>query len=245
MKKLKGKRIIVTGGSKGIGKGISKVLLKEGASVLICGRMSTDLVLAHSELSNYGECYYVRADLSSKEDVKVLFEVVKTLWGSLDVLINNASILGLRTKLENYPEDLWDQVIQVNLNAQFYITKALIPLLKSTQSEEASIINVSSSVGREPREMWGAYSVSKAALEAMTKILAQELQSSNIRVNSVNPGGTRTNMRAQAYPEEDPSSLPTPEDIAPVFVYLASDDSIGITGKEFNARDWLSSKESN
>jgi len=158
-------------------------------------------------------------------------------YGKLNILVNNASILGITSRIEEYPDDLWNQVIDINLNAQFYITKALIPLLKKTGN--GSIINVSSTVGRQGRANWGAYSVSKFGLEALTQILAQELSEFNIRVNSVNPGGTRTDMRAAAMPGEDPNTLPTPHDIAPVFVYLASDESIGETGKEFNARDWI------
>jgi len=107
------------------------------------------------------------------------------------------------------------------------------------KSKNGSIINVSSTVGRKGRTHWGAYSASKFGLESLTQILAEELKEFNIRSNSVNPGGTRTEMRATAYPEEDPLSLPTPEEISPVFVYLASDQSIGVTGREFNAREWI------
>lgn len=237
MMKLKDKKALITGGSKGIGKGIAEAYLKEGASVVICGRGEDSLKDAHDELSEYGDISFVSADIADKKDVKRLAEEIENKWGKLDILVNNASILGIKAKIMDYPEDLWEEVIHINLNAQFFVTKALLPLL--IESENSSIINVSSTVGRVGRKEWGAYSASKFGVEALTQILAQEMEQYNVRVNSVNPGGTRTDMRAGAYPEEDPDTLPTPLDISPVFVYLASDESIGENGKEFDARDWL------
>jgi len=235
--RLKDKIILVTGGSKGIGKGISKVFLDEGANVIICARNEEELKVAENELKNEAHISSLRADLTNANDITLIRDYISKKYGKLDILVNNASILGITSKIENYPENLWNQVININLNAQFYITKALIPLIK--KSSNGSIINVSSTVGRQGRANWGAYSVSKFGLEALTQILAQELAEFNIRVNSVNPGGTRTDMRAAAVPDENPDTLPTPNDIAPIFVYLASNDSIGETGKEFNARDWI------
>lgn len=235
--RLKDKIILVTGGSKGIGKGISKVFLDEGAKVIICARNEDEIKITENELKNGAHISSLRADLTNASDITLIKGYISEKYGKLDILVNNASILGITSKIEDYPENLWKQVIEINLNAQFYITKALIPLLK--KSSNGSIINVSSTVGRKGRANWGAYSVSKFGLEALTQILSQELSEFNIRVNSVNPGGTRTDMRASAVPDEDPGTLPTPLDIAPVFVYLASDDSITETGKEFNARDWI------
>lgn len=235
--KLKDKIILVTGGSKGIGKGISKVFLNEGANVIICARNKEELESAENELKNDGHISSLRADLTNLSDITLIQEYISNNYGKLDILVNNAGILGLNTKIEDYPENLWNKVIDINLNSQFYITKALIPLLK--KSNNGSIINVSSTVGRQGRAKWGAYSVSKFGIEALTQILSQELEEFNIRANSVNPGGTRTDMRAEALPGEDPMTLPTPSDIAPLFVYLASDESIGETGNEYNARDWI------
>ncbi len=235
--RLKNKIILVTGGSKGIGRGISKVFLDEGANVIICARNEEELKNVENELKNGAQISSLRADLTNTNDITLIKNYISEKYGKLNILVNNASILGITSRIEEYPDDLWNQVIDINLNAQFYITKALIPLLKKTGN--GSIINVSSTVGRQGRANWGAYSVSKFGLEALTQILAQELSEFNIRVNSVNPGGTRTDMRAAAMPGEDPNTLPTPHDIAPVFVYLASDESIGETGKEFNARDWI------
>ncbi len=235
--KLKEKTALITGGGKGIGKAIANAYVKEGASVIICGRDEVTLRRCCQEIKKYGEIEYVTADISDRQDARKIAGRVRDKWDRLDILVNNASILGVRSTILDYPEDVWDEVIQVNLNAQFYVTKFLLPFL--LKSENGSIINISSSVGRHGKAFWGAYAASKFGLEGLTQVLADELRSSNVRVNSVNPGGTRTDMRAKAYPDEDPMTLPTPEDIVPIFLYLASDESVGVTGKEFDARDWI------
>jgi len=237
MKKLEGKIALITGGSKGIGKGIAEAYLKEGADVIICGRNEADLQATGDELKEYGQINYLVCDITKLEDVYELANQIEAVMQRLDILVNNASILGVKAPIKQYPEDVWQDVINVNLNAQFYVTKALLPLLM--HSENASIINVSSSVGRKGKKEWGAYAASKFGVEALTQVLADEMSDTNVRVNSVNPGGTRTNMRADAYPEEDPNTLPTPMDITPVFVYLASDDSADVNGQEFTAREWI------
>ncbi|MGB7292089.1 MAG: SDR family NAD(P)-dependent oxidoreductase [Thermodesulfobacteriota bacterium] len=234
--KLKDKTALITGGSKGIGKGIARGFLDEGAIVIICGRNERDLKRTRDELSKYGKISYIKADISKRNQLKSLKSKIERSFGKLDVLVNNASILGLRKPIIDYDEDIWQKTIHINLNAQFFVTKAFLPLLLN--ADNASIINVSSSVGRRGKAEWGAYAASKFGLEGLTQVLADELRS-RVRVNSVNPGGTRTEMRAGAYPEEDPETLPTPDDIAPIFVYLASDDSINVTGEAFNARDWM------
>ena len=239
--KLKNKTALITGGSKGIGKGIAKAFLKEGAIVIICGRNERDLKRTRDDLSKYGNISYIKADISKRNQVKSLKNKIERMFGKLDVLVNNASVLGLRKPIMDYDEDIWQETIHINLNAQFFVTKALLPLLMNANNP--SIINVSSSVGRRGKGGWGAYAASKFGLEGLTQVLADELKS-NVRVNSVNPGGTRTEMRAEAYPEEDPETLPTPDDIAPIFVYLASDDSISVTGEAFNARDWMREQQS-
>ncbi len=235
--KLKDKNVLITGGSKGIGKGLAKVFLSEGANVIICARNSKTLDETVNELSSYGNIKGFSANIANLDDVKNLYESVLKEFNHLDVLVNNASILGIRAKIQDIPEDVWDSVIHINLNSQFYVIKAFLPLLE--ESTNSSIINVSSSVGRKGRADWGAYAASKFGLEGLTQVLADELKDTNIRVNSVNPGGTRTEMRADAYPEEDPDTLPTPEDISHIFLHLASDESIGTNGQAFNARDYL------
>lgn len=237
MKKLDGKIALITGGSKGIGKGIAEAYLKQGAEVIICGRDETTLSATGDELKEFGLINYVVCDITKLDDVKKLASQIEAVKQKVDILVNNASILGARSPIMTYPEDTWQEVIHVNLNAQFFVTKALLPLL--LKSDKASIINVSSSVGRKGKGNWGAYAASKFGVEALTQVLAHEMEDTNVRVNSVNPGGTRTDMRAGAYPDEDPNTLPTPLDISPVFIYLASDESSEITGQEFTAREWI------
>ncbi|MCH8028917.1 MAG: SDR family NAD(P)-dependent oxidoreductase [Candidatus Dadabacteria bacterium] len=235
--KLKSKTALITGGSKGIGRSVAEAYVKDGASVIICARSESALNSAKDEISRFGEVDSIQCDIVNKQDVKNLTNFVSQKWGKLDILVNNASILGVRSTIIDYPEDVWADVINVNLNGQFYLTKALLPLL--LKSEQPSIINVNSAVGYVGKATWGAYSASKFGMEALNQILADELQTHNFRVNSVNPGATRTKMRAEAYPDEDPQTLPTPDDISPVFLYLASDESQGVTGKVFEARDWI------
>lgn len=241
MKKLDGKIALITGGSKGIGKGIAEAFLKQGAKVLICGRTESDLKQTTDKLQVFGDIEYdieyIVSDIGKLDDVQNMAKSVEAKLQKLDILVNNASILGVRSTISEYPEEVWLDVVHINLNAQFFVTKALLPLL--LKSDSASIINVSSSVGRKGKKEWGAYAASKFGVEALTQVLADELSDTNVRVNSVNPGGTRTDMRAGAYPDEDPNTLPTPLDISPVFVYLASDDSKDINGQEFTAREWI------
>lgn len=235
--RLNGKIALITGGSKGIGKGLAKVFLQEGARVIICARDQQTLTQAREDLKPYGKIYSFPANITKLKDLDELYNLISNSFYYLDILVNNASILGVRSNIIDYPEDIWDSVISINLNAQFYVIKSLLPLLLN--SNNASIINVSSSVGRRGKSEWGAYAASKFGLEGLTQVLADELYDSKIRVNSVNPGGTRTEMRAGAYPDEDPMNLPTPEDISPIFTYLASDESLSINGQQFNARDYI------
>ncbi|MGQ0794386.1 MAG: SDR family NAD(P)-dependent oxidoreductase [Deltaproteobacteria bacterium] len=234
--KLTNKTALITGGSKGIGKAIARAYLLHGASVVICGRSVEQLLEARRELSLLGDIDHFAANIADRRDVAGIKSYIEAKWTKLDVLVNNASVLGVRATILDYPEDAWEEVVSVNLNAQFFVTKSLLPML--LKSHGASIINVSSSVGRRGRGFWGAYAASKFALEGFTQALADELKSTPVRVNTVNPGATRTEMRAAAYPEEDPITLPAPDSVTPVFIYLASDESIGVTGAQLNARDY-------
>ena len=175
-------------------------------------------------------------DVTRPDQVAELMAAITETFGRLDVLVNNAAILGPRLPIAEYPLEAWREVLEVNVTGVFLVTRAALPLLR--RAGGGSIINLSSGVGRRGRARWGAYAVSKGAIEILTQILAEELASEGIRVNAVNPGPTRTRMRAQAYPEEDPLSLPTPEEIIPLFVYLASDESRDLTGQSLDARSF-------
>lgn len=233
---------LITGGSRGIGKAIAMAYAREGAKVFICARKERDLKKAAAEIrAKGGEVSWCAADIAKVKGVKRLVREVYHAYGAIHVLVNNASILGPREPIVRYPLSSWEEVLKVNLTALFLVTKEVLGVM--IPQKEGSIINLSSGVGRIGKARWGAYAASKFGVEGFTQVLADEVKDLNIRVNAVNPGGTRTKMQAQAYPDEDPLTLPTPEEITRVFLYLASAESQGITGKSLDAREWL--KKSN
>jgi NAD(P)-dependent dehydrogenase (short-subunit alcohol dehydrogenase family) len=234
---LEGKVALITGGSKGIGKAIAKAYAQKGAKVFICARGESELEKTAAEIhSSGGEVSYAVVDLADPGDIERLVQRVQETYGTVHVLVNNASLLGPRVPILQYPLDAWEEVLRVNVTAVFLLSRDIARIM--LDHKQGSIINVSSGVGRTGKARWGAYAVAKFGVEGLTQVMAAELKADGIRVNAVNPDGTRTAMRAAAYPEEDPLSLPTPEEITGVFVYLASDDSKEVTGKSFDARDW-------
>jgi NAD(P)-dependent dehydrogenase (short-subunit alcohol dehydrogenase family) len=235
---LLGKVALVTGGSHGIGRAIAAAYVQNGASVFVCGRNVNDIEAALGEMRQTGGVVDgVAGDVGKPEDVERIVGNAVKRFGAIDVLVNNASILGPREPIVNYPLAAWDEVIQINLTGLFLMTRAVLPIMLERKS--GSIINITSGVGRRGKARWGAYAVSKAGVESLTQVLADEVSQAGIRVNSVNPAATRTQMRAQAYPTEDPLNLPMPEEITPVFVYLASNASDAVTGQSLEAQDWL------
>lgn len=237
--RLQGKVALITGGSRGIGLAIARAYLQEGAAVALCARDAAALAAAVESLRSLDDGARILArpcDVTRPEEVEALIVAVEAAFGRLDVLVNNAAVLGPRVPIAEYPLEAWREVLEVNVTGVFLVTRAALPLMRRTGG--GSIINLSSGVGRRGRARWGAYAVSKGAIEIFTQILAEELAPEGIRVNAVNPGPTRTRMRAQAYPEEDPLSLPAPEEIVPIFVYLASDESREITGQSLDARSF-------
>jgi len=176
------------------------------------------------------------ADVGRESDVRRMVEGTLDRLGRLDVVVNNASLLGPRVPLEEYPPEEFARVLQVNTGGAFLVAHAAVPMMKRQGS--GSIINVSSGVGNQARAEWGAYCISKFGVEALTGILAAELEGTGVRVNTVDPGRMRTTMRAAAYPDEDPETLPEPGAVTPVFLYLASDRASGITGRRFRAQEF-------
>lgn len=233
---LEGRVCLITGSSRGIGLGIARGFANNGAIVTLHGRDKATLRQSLASLPESAKHTYVAADLNTLEGSKKLAERLIRLHEKLDVLVHSAGILGPKTPLATYPRKDWHEVIQVNLTVPFLLTQEVLPLLR--KGDHPSVIFISSGLGRVGRAEWGAYAVSKFGVEGLTQVWADELQGENIRVNAVNPGGTRTRMRAAAYPEEDPMILPTPEDIAPVFVWLARADT-EINGQSLEARDWI------
>ncbi len=155
-------------------------------------------------------------------------------YSRLDGVLHNAGLLGVVAPIIEQPAQLWHDVMQVNVNATFMLTQALIPLL--LKAPNGALIFTSSRVGREGRSGWGAYSVSKFATEGFMQILAQEYQDTTLRINCINPGGTRTSMRASAFPDENSAKLKTPADIMPVYLYVMGDDSLNDSGISFDAQ---------
>ena len=240
-KKLSGKTAFITGGSRGIGKAVAAAYAREGAAVFICGRNPDYVGAALDELRRTGgDADGAAGDVSLPQDAQRLVDAALARFGTIDVLVNNASVLGPREPLATYPIPAWEEVLRINLTGIFLVTRAVLPAMMARRA--GSIINVTSGVGRRGKARWGAYAVSKAGVENFTQVLADEVQDHQIRVNTVNPAATRTAMRAAAYPSEDPLTLPTPDEIVPVFLYLASDDAATITGQSLDARDWLARK---
>ena len=240
---LKGKTAVITGGTKGLGKALALRFAEQGAHVALCGRSQDLLKRTQLELSAFGvRTLAEQCDISDADQVQRFAERVLEEFSDVDVLVNNAALLGSRVPIAEYSAPRWEQVIQVNVNGLFYVTKAFLPSMIHRRS--GSIINVASSVGRHGRAGWGAYAVSKFAMEGFTQTLAQEMQTYGIRVNSVNPGAMATEMRHAAYPEENPATLPSPSSATDVFVYLASDASRHVTGQYLEAQSFtLKQKE--
>jgi NAD(P)-dependent dehydrogenase (short-subunit alcohol dehydrogenase family) len=241
-KKLAGKAALITGGSRGIGKAVAAAYAREGAAVFLCGRKEADVRKAIEDIESAGgRAAGCAGDVGKIEDVRRIVQDATAQFGGIDVLVNNASLLGPRLPIVEYPIQAWQEVLRVNLTGIFLIIQEVLKVMMPKR--QGSIINVSSGVGRTGRARWGAYGPSKFGVEGLTQGLAEELKDHDIRVNSVNPGPTRTEMRGMAYPEEDPLTLPVPDDIVPVFLYLASEDSRNVTGQSFDAQDWVKSAD--
>lgn len=234
---LAGKVALVTGGSRGIGRAIAEAYARAGAKVFICGRNADHLGRTIEQVRGVGVIEGVAGDVGDPLDVERIVQATINRFGAVHVLVNNASILGPREPLSHYPVADWSEVLRINLTGIFLMVRAVLPIM--LEQRMGSIINLSSGVAKKGRARWGAYAVSKAGVEALTQVLADEVSASGIRVNTVNPAPTRTEMRALAYPSEDPLTLPTPDKILPVFLYLASDASAAVSGQSLDARDWL------
>ena len=229
--------ILVTGAGDGIGRAAALAYAEYGADVVLLGRTERKLDAVFDEITAGTKTrpVVVPADLlhASEDAVTTLYHAIRREYARLDGILHNASLLGPREPIADYPVQDWLDVMQVNVNAAFMLTRGLLPLLREVP--DASVLFTSSGVGRRGRANWGAYAASKFAVEGLVEVLADEL-SPDVRVNSLNPGATRTAMRAAAYPDEDPATLPSAEDHMPLYLYLMGPDSKGVTGQRFNAR---------
>lgn len=236
---LNGRVILVTGAGRGIGAAAAATFAAYGATVLLLGKTEASLTQVHDRINAAGHPppLVIPFDLETAQapHYDELASMIEKRFGALDGLLHNASIIGPRTPLAQLPGEQFMRVMHINVNAMFMLTHALLPSL--IQSADASVVFTSSSVGRKGRAQWGAYGVSKFATEGLMQTLADEMNGvAAVRANSVNPGATRTDMRAQAYPAEDPLVNPTPAQIMPVYLYLMGPDSTGINGQAFNAQ---------
>jgi NAD(P)-dependent dehydrogenase (short-subunit alcohol dehydrogenase family) len=236
---LAGKTILVTGAGDGIGRSAALNFAKYGATVLLLGRTGSKLEAVYDEIEAGGGAKpaIIEMDLSSasEDSYANLAASLDREFSCLDGILHNAALLGDRRPIANAGYASWMEVMQVNVNAQFLLTRYLLPLLHLAPT--ASIILTSSTVGRTGKAYWGAYAVSKFATEGFMQVLASELEhTSRIRVNSLNPRATNTAMRRTAYPAETPTNNPAPQDIMSAYLFLMGDDSAGVTGRAFDAR---------
>ncbi len=240
MNTLQGKVILVTGAGDGIGRVAAKTYAEQGATVILHGRQAANLESLYDEIlaAGHPEPGIAVLDLATQNiaELQQLGDVILEQYGHLDGLLHNASILGERVPVEHYDMNTWAKVMHVNFTNACYLTRILLPLLRLAPT--GRIVFTSSGVGAIPRAYWGAYSVSKYALEGFAQLLAGELGgASEIKSNILNPGGTRTKMRAAAYPNEDPMTLIEPETLMPLYLYLMS-DQLEENGQRFD-RTWL------
>ncbi|MDR5865775.1 YciK family oxidoreductase [Halomonas koreensis] len=236
---LAGRVILVTGAGDGIGRTAALSYARHGATVILLGRTIAKLEAVYDEIEAEGlpqpAIFPLNFEGATLKDFHDMAETLDKEFGRLDGLLHNAGLLGRITPFEQYNPELWEQVMQVNVNGPIWMTQALLPLLQA--SPDASVIFTSSSVGRRGRAYWGAYAVSKAATEGFVQVLADEVDHlGSLRVNSLNPGATRTAMRKAAYPAEDPMALRGPEDIMPGYLWLMGPDSRGHNGEQFDAQ---------
>ncbi|MFA9594534.1 YciK family oxidoreductase [Citrobacter telavivensis] len=235
---LQDRIILVTGASDGIGREAALTYARYGASVILLGR--NDEKLRHvaemiaQQTGRQPSWFTLDLLTCTADDCHQLAQRVAGQYPRLDGVLHNAGLLGDVCPIIEQDPQVWQQVMQVNVNATFMLTQALLPLL--LKSDSGSLVFTSSSVGQQGRANWGAYAASKFATEGMMQVLADEYQNRPLRVNCINPGGTRTGMRANAFPTEDPQKLKTPADIMPLYLWLMGDDSRRKTGMTFDAQ---------
>ena len=231
---LKNKTILITGAGGAIGSAIAKTYASYGATTILHGKTIPKLEKVYDEIveAGYPQPAIVLLDLetASEAQFEEMANLVENEFGVLDGLVHNAAFFAGLIPIAQFETKLWAQIMQVNVNAPFMLSRAMLKLLN--KSDSASVIFTSSGVAHQGRAYWGAYGVSKAAGDNLMGILADELETNtNIRVNSIDPGRVRTPMRALAFPGEDPNILPTPQDIMPTYLYLMSEDSEAVNSK--------------
>jgi NAD(P)-dependent dehydrogenase (short-subunit alcohol dehydrogenase family) len=235
---LANKTILVTGAGDGIGKEAAITFAKYGATVILLGKTTKKLEAVYDLIvaAGYPEPAIVPLDLNgaTKKHYQDMANTIKAEFGKLDGVLHNAGMLGVLTPFEHIDLETWQKILQVNLTSAMLMTQALLPVM--ALAPHASLVFTSSGVGRKGRAYWGAYSVSKFGTEGLMQLIADEYETSTIRTNCINPGATRTKMRTAAYPGENQLTLKTPADLMPLYIYLMSDESIGVNGQSLDAQ---------
>ena len=237
---LKDKTILVTGAGSGIGRAASLAYAKVGATVILLGSKTGKLETVYDEIEKAGGAQPAITPLdletAGEEQYLELITGIDNTFGKLDGLLNNAGFLGPLMPFQTMTMTHWQKIMQINLNSAFALTKFCFPLLQ--QGENPSVVFSSSTAGRKAFAYSSAYTVAKHGIETLMQVLFLELENtSSIRVNTVNPGPCATALRRAAYPAEDPATLPKPEDLMSVYLYLMGKDSLGQNGKQFSAQD--------
>jgi NAD(P)-dependent dehydrogenase (short-subunit alcohol dehydrogenase family) len=239
-KLLKDRLALVTGASRGIGRAVALALAQQGAHVVITARTVGALEELDDEIrARGGKATLLELDLRKGDKIDQLGPTLYQRWGKLDILIGCAGILGPLSPLHHVTEDAWAAVIDINLSANWRLIRTLDPLLKRAHAGRAVFATSGASSGKDA--YWGPYAVSKAGLETLVKTYAQELADTPVRVNLINPGGVRTQMRAKAFPGEDPKTLPAPEDVVPLFLELVSPECT-FNGRIVKYGEWLKAR---
>jgi len=237
---LAGRIALITGANRGIGYAVAKAYAREGAECLLAGRNMAGLERAAGEIKAAGgKASALSLDVEQAESVRALTAQVAKAYPRLDIFVANAALLGARVAITKYPLEVWKQTFQANVHANLLLLQGLDPLLR--KSDAGRVVVLTAGVARTPKLGTGSYAVSKAALEAMAGIYALECKGTPIRINMVNPGPTRTEMRARAVPDEDPMTIKTPDDIAPLFVELAS-PACNRQGELIAADEWMKTR---
>ncbi|KAF0119431.1 MAG: short-chain dehydrogenase [Rhodospirillaceae bacterium] len=221
--RLEGRIALVTGASRGIGRAVAYRFAAEGATVIAIARTVGALEELDDEIRALGRdnhAVLVPQDLADHAKIDQIALAVYHRFGRLDVLVGNAAALGPLSPLQHIAPEDWNQVMAVNVTANFHLLRSFDPLLR--QSDAGRAVFVTSGVASDIFPYWGAYATSKAALEMMVKVYAGEVTKTRMRVNLLDPGVVRTRMRAQAFPGEDPEHLPPPESVTEAFLDLAS-----------------------
>ena len=238
MPRLEGNIALITGASRGLGRALALTYAAEGADLVINARAGSaaDLDAVRKEAEAAGaRVLAVTADIADRADVERLAATALDRFGRVDILVNNASVLGPTPMpyLSDYPPDAWEEVLRTNVTGPFLLTRALVGQM--ILRGRGAIINVSSDAGVVGYPAWGAYGVSKAALDHLTRTWAAELEGTGVRVNSIDPGDMDTAMKRASEPDGDPSQWARPEEVTEPFVWLAS-DAATVSGERFQAQ---------